>query len=458
MIQDENGNLCIDRFEKYKYLPIKIIVSYLLFTIILYTIGVFEWKTYSPVLFYSLQGLYIVALGSGYYIGINSKKRKLVVWNEKFNTKLITIIIPILLIDIFILLINMFREYGYGNFDFIGLFNDIKFGLGNMGAGYEARYQQQLEGGSRVIGGSLFSAFNIIWGFLELNVILLSIIYFKKFKKWQKVLASICCFEIVIFFVSVGTNIGVFRIVLGILVFFVFRVMQQHLKNYDKSKSFFRKIIPIVSIAIIISVVYFVSTMRSRGGILYWEQSDYNVGGVGLNRESILFKIFPEFMYIPLISLSSYLTQGYYGFALSLEVPWTPMFGAGCSLQFVDQISELFVDIGKYTYQYKIEQQFGWDSRIQWASAYTWIANDVGHWGVIIILFAIGYLFAITYRESVCSENPFSKMMFYYLLITCIFLPCNFQIIQSLYTLAAFIFCFVAWLLTTKRIKIGKIK
>lgn len=32
---------------------------------------------------------------------------------------------------------------------------------------------------------------------------------------------------------------------------------------------------------------------------------------------------------MPLISLSSYLTQGYYGFSLATTIPWKPMYGVG---------------------------------------------------------------------------------------------------------------------------------
>ena len=151
-----------------------------------------------------------------------------------------------------------------------------------------------------------------------------------------------------------------------------------------------------------------------------------------------------------MISLSAYLTQGYYAFSLCTLVPWKPMFGVGSSMWLVNIITEHFADIEQMTYQYRIQEVFGWDSKVQWASMYTWFANDVSIYGVVLVMFVIGYLLALTYRDSLTSDNPFAKLLVIYFAIMCIFMPCNNQIFQSTYTLFAFFTALIGWIITRR--------
>ena len=346
-------------------------------------------------------------------------------------------------------MINIFREYGYATFNVQGLLKDMQDGIHNMGAGYSKKYEQSLIGGSATIGGNFFSAFNYLWSFFEFNTILLGILYFKKFGWGTKTLILFVCSEIIIFYISVGTNIGVFRIILAIILFYILNILGGQRKKTRKKRNTKIKILLVVFTALIIVLVYFVKTMKSRGGILYWNDSSYNIGQIGLDRDSILFRILPEFLYIPMISVSSYLTQGLYGFALCLNIPWTPMFGLGSSLQFVDLLKKYFIDLTPYTYQFKMEQ-YGWDSRMYWASSYSWFANDVGLAGVVVIMFILGYFMALAYRDSLTTNNPFARIMVYYFAIIFLFLPCNNQIFQSIYTLCSFFTAFLCWMCSTR--------
>ena len=200
---------------------------------------------------------------------------------------------------------------------------------------------------------------------------------------------------------------------------------------------------------IIITLYYFVSTIKSRGGILSWNSASFNIGGIGLNKDSVFFSILPESLYIPLIAVSNYVAQGYYAFSLCMRLPWIPTFGLGGSLQIIDIITKHFVDIDSMTYQRRMEQ-FGWNARIRWHTIYTWFANDVSIYGVVLIMFVIGFCFALAYKDSLSGKNPFARIMVYFLVVTCLFIPCNSQILQSTYTLFSFITILICWL-TTRR-------
>ena len=95
-------------------------------------------------------------------------------------------------------------------------------------------------------------------------------------------------------------------------------------------------------------------------------------------------------------------------------------------------------------------EQYGWDSRMYWASAYSWFANDVGLVGVVVIMFILGYFLALAYRDSLTTDNPFARIMVYYFAIIFLFLPCNNQIFQSIYTFSGFITAFLCWMFSTR--------
>ena len=440
-------------FRKVSYLPIVLVVCYLIFTLILYTYGPFAWITYNPIMFYTLQIFYIAFLTLGYMIAIRSQNGRFTDWKKK-EKNICRWILPFTAINCIVILINIARDMGHISFDISAIISEILRGMKGMGAGYNERYDRIMSAlnGGMILGGTLMTLINYLWDFFSFNVLLLGIYYFKKEGIVTKILVLISALETVCFYVSIGTNIGVFRVILAVVLFLILAIIRKNCMCVAKRKRKHSKvtIALIGGSAVILVIYYFFNTMKARGGIYFWDTEYYNVGGIGLNRDSIFFKLLPTSLYMPLISLSSYLTQGYYGFSLATTIPWKPMYGVGSSKALADIITEHFTDIERFTYQYRIQEKFGWDRDVQWASMYTWTANDVGFYGTVIVMFFLGYFLAMSYKDSIVSENPFSALVVVYFGLTCIFLPCNFQIFQSTYTLFGFISVFLIWILSTR--------
>ncbi len=438
-------------YKRFKMLPLKLVVLYLVFTVVLYMAGPFAWKTYEPAIFYMLLLLYLVFLIIGYICGAGSKQCTELTWTDFKEKTLIKMLAPLTILNCVVIFINLLRNYGFATFEVVSLLKNMITNILHMGEGYN-QIQEMIASnisGDVLLGGRIMSLINYVWDFIGFNILLLDIYYFRKLKRIAKVFALISITETVLFFLSIGTNIGVFRVILAIVIFKVDQIMNGG-NNKSFSRAGKRKMFYFTAMAGIVVVVYFVITMKSRGGILNWDQSFYNVGGISLNRDSIFFKILPEALYIPLISISSYLTQGYYGMSLCMRVGWRPMFGLGSSMGLVNLVTEYIQDINSLTYQFRIQEEFGWDSRVQWASMYTWFANDVGFMGVVIVMFLVGYLLALVFRDSLTTDNPFAKILMVYLALMCIFIPCNNQVLQSTYTLFSFITALAAWIVTSR--------
>ena len=445
------GNRHDDNF----YLPLKLTVSYLIGTLLLYQFGPIAWITYKPLLFYALQTLYILFFVWGYRKGIRSSSRPVLSWRECDTQKLLRFLPVFILCSMTLTFLTNMRNYAMNEINFSSIIQRLLLGLRDFGAGYKMKIQQGANLTSRnAFGGYLFTTINLLWSFLDYNVLFLGMLYWKKEKPLLKVLSLSLVFEVILTYLSIGTNIGVFRIVIAVVVFLVIHSQRKSilsiiLSMFERKKLPNKRVLLASVLLLLVFLVYFTSTMKARRAFDNWESVSFNIGGIGLNYDSVFLRFLPAFLVIPLISITSYLTQGLYAFSLSLEAPWVPMFGLGGSMWIVDMISKR-VDINQFTYQHRIMEAFHWDERVQWASMYTWAGNDISLYGVILLMYVIGYFFALAYRDCMTTENPFARLLVVYFTIMCIFMPANNQIMQNGYSHLAFIGAFVAWLVTTR--------
>ena len=438
-------------------LPIILLLLYLVFSLILYEFGPIDWKTPDPMKFWLFQAACLLALLFGYQLGLHTKEPK----NHQINTEQIIKIFKILLIaNFFYIFLNLFRTFGFASFDFPGLGKALWEGLQNPGAGYTNVLAANDLEGYQVVGGYLGTIYNLLWYFVAFPILVFGAILFTRLKWNWRLLIGITYGLIVLQYFAMGTNIGIFRIILIITLMVVLYSLR---KSFSDASGLTQKqktaIILLVALAALGVLLFFVKTMKGRGGILYWESETYNIGGVGLDRDSVFFKILPEGLYITLISVTRYLTCGYYGLALCMEVPWVPMFGFGSSMNVVDMLTSNHIfDLQSMTYQYRAMQAFGWDDRIMWHSMYSWFANDFSFFGVILIMFGIGFLFAMVYKDCLFTDNPFAKVLFVYFVLMFFFIPCNNQIIQSFYTLFSFVLMLVCWFVSRWTKAFGGVK
>lgn len=446
-------------------LPIRLTLVYLAFTVLIYIIGPFNWITYRPVLFYGLLILYMLALWFGYRKGIRRHSYTAFEWTEDMTQKLVRAVSLLIAVNCVIYILNLFREYGLNSLNFAELWRQMRIGIMNPGLGYNLRLERlMIYQGKDVLGGYFMSLLNYAWSFVEIPIILLAMLYFRKLKPWAKMCSILYLVLVVLHYLSIGTNIRIFHIFLIAELPSIIRILSYaYRKELDWKK--LCRFIACILIGLSLVACYFTWMMVSRGGINNYDDPSYNVGGIIINHDAFSTKknektdeelkdftevTVNEATWVPpiimkfWISFSSYLTQGYYGMSLALTESWTPMCGVGNSMFLVDFISEHITDIDSYTYSKKIEH-YGWDSDMHWATMYTWLANDVSFYGVIVIMGLIGFLFAIIYKDALETENPFAKALLFYFILMLLFIPCNNQLAQSSSTLFSFVFLIGCW-------------
>lgn len=139
--------------------------------------------------------------------------------------------------------------------------------------------------------------------------------------------------------------------------------------------------------------------------------------------------------------LTSYMVQGYYGMSISLDENFQSSYGIGHSVFLQKSFAQyLGIDVRDRTFPHKITEK--WDEFVYWHSFYTYIANDVGFWGVAPTMLILGAYFSYVYLSATLHENFYAKMLLPLLGILFLYIPANNQIFGFLESMTSF------WILT----------
>jgi hypothetical protein len=310
---------------------------------------------------------------------------------------------------------------------------------------------------SNTIGESVFVALNVFMYFFRFLVFPLSIIYWNKISKFQKRATIFLVLLECLKWLLKGMNKGIFDLV---LIFFasllIATISNKKISDRKKVKKKIKKIYGIIIILIIGAIIMFAKNDVSRNkGNSY---NYYNARlGLHANPENIALQIIPQKLHDPFLTFSLYLTQGYYAVSMGVGLDFESCFGVGHNMFFISNMQQyLKIDLWPKTYMVRIEEQYPWDSLVNWHSIYSWIANDVSYMGVPIVFFLLGLFFARLWKDSIVNKNPFASLLFILLFIEFFYIPANNQIGAFPYMTVTFYITLITWLVTRKKYSQGK--
>lgn len=249
--------------------------------------------------------------------------------------------------------------------------------------------------------------------------------------------------------VCVGTNKPVFDVA---FVFAAIIAVHVYMVPRAARTGFLRERIALLLLTTCIFVfagAYFHKTMNARAPGLEYAQSLSSSAGVVRLKTG-----FQEYCESPgewrakgchLASIGSiYLTQGYYGMSLSLDIPLETTYGLGHSKFITDTLNKYAgIDLAPRTFQHKIHKQ--WSATGQWHSAYSQWANDVGFAGVALVMLALGFYTCSIWTSALATHNAAAVCSIPLLAILIIFIPANNQVFNLFESLATFTVLFIAW-------------
>jgi hypothetical protein len=151
--------------------------------------------------------------------------------------------------------------------------------------------------------------------------------------------------------------------------------------------------------------------------------------------------------------LSGYFCQGYKGLSLAMDQEFTSSYGLGFSdffrRNFLRVIGrpDLEKEIFARTYAGKINS-LGWTHLGLWSSFFTHPASDISFLGTILLVFLIGFLFGLSWKDSLLTENPFAVTSFIGFCTMVFYFSANNQMFQSGEQFIGFSVILFVWLLS----------
>lgn len=434
--------------------PLVIIEFYLLFTIFLFEFGAIEWPVSNKIEVYIFLFAYHLAFITGYIVTIRKNKEKceLKYFRDKltkvyhklkiknfFNKYLYFGLIILLIVNYLRLgrVVNSLNPVIMVKYIFLGLYNSKEL--------YEFKF---LLNQNTLIGGRLITVLTTLTSPIYWPIYPLMIYYFKRTNIIQKILFFIAIFLEIGYGISIGTNKVIFDLVIITGTILILKFMFKIMKNGIKKELLF-KILFISLISCGIVLLFFNFTMSSRLGGLDRFSNGYRPG-IPVNVDKGVIKYFSDSFKFLYIMVCGYLTQGYFGMSLALKLPFISTLGLGNNNFILSNFEEIFnLSIRQYTYQNRITEYY-WDPTQNWHTIYTWIANDVSFYGVIIVMLILGVFIAAIWKDIVFKKNIFAICLFPMIVILVVFIPCNNQIFSLPTTFMPFLFLTLFWLISRK--------
>lgn len=422
------GTPYISRFVR--LMPIVIILIYLSITVLLFAFGPWPWPIENGFKLYGFLAMAHLALLSGY---LSTAFREPRGYRGKWSINNL-LMMSLVLNLVLILPTSAFRSGS--------VLPNIARGLADPGAVYfasnAARAQASLIEYARILSGPFL--------FLLLP---LTIFYWPRIR-WSVRILSLMNTSIYLgIYVAIGTNKALADFIL-ILPAMVVASCYAGITRISRRQFIIFLFIGVALFLLFIS--FFTSGQISRlGGEAAIAKS--LPGGITADTNNFMVRDLKNKQELSVISLVSYLTQGYYGLSLALDEPFLPMFGIGNSMFLYLNAVKISGDetIRDMPYPVRVYKHQPWNPYGNWFSIYPWIASDVSFPGTLFVVFLIGRLFAMAWLDTLKGENPFAVAMLAILTIMLFYFPANNQVLQNGEALFGFYGLLAFWLFTRRR-------
>jgi hypothetical protein len=306
-------------------------------------------------------------------------------------------------------------------------------------------YRDGLDNAEKMEGTSIVGQIKTLFSplFYLTNVFFIYF-FFRINKYWCRFFILMISMKLVVGILSKGAQKDFFDL---FIIFSSIKFLQIY---FDKS--FLKKYIKYSIIGLVLVVTLFITFQISR--MEAYNQLDYTgTYRMTLDRSSFLFSFFGDRLGLGFSLLIMYLSQGYYGLSLTLQLPFEWTYGLGNSFALSGYASQYLdiKDILQDTYPFRMDQTFGWPATRFWHTFFPWVASDITFPGVIILMYFIGIIYATTIVESIKYSNPLSLTLFFFLNILIIYLPANNQLMQTREMTIGFIVILFVWVISHKR-------
>lgn len=427
-------DLMVERDSLYMYLPLTVIMTYLMITVLVFLGGPFEWRGIDIALLVLLLVAYHCALCLGYVLGVKQSPRAIRHFdvNRWFKFCLLTSIVVIVPATFFTT-----GKYPWQAWD----------ALVDPGGAYRDLYALVTE--ERTPSRTAFSITRAIlspavWATLPL------LFWTSGLRLFWKALVAVYIASYISFSLLRGTDKESADIAIILFGGLLARLAIAHSAG-PVQLSLAKKVL-----------LWIAAFLFLAGG--YSLFVDRKTARIGSSETACLLDVCAD-MNSPMLShmdeknrfgvamLAGYMSHGYYGLGLALNQEFESTYGLGHSLFIADWVTKLTGSAAMYerTYTAKVDR-VGWPDRVVWSTGYIWFANDLGLLGVVFVLLGVGLLLGQAWIDVLHGRNPVAFIVFCQMLILVFYLPAFNQLLQTPDSYLAAVFWVGFWLCRRSRL------
>ncbi len=395
------------------YFPISILLTFLVFTEILFFISPRMWNINNEISLVSYLLLMNISLYWGYRAGIKCSI-KTTIWRP--SQKVINgIIVLAFLFKIFLFLANNNFSIFTVVHNFFNAFHDI----GQAYNGRDLKLNVTLYLTGQFLSPLIFMAYVLgICNWKQLH------------KKYRIFYVTIIFIELINWF-SVGVRKGILDIFLIIFVSYL-------ISNYNiiRDKARLRKLKLYFILFVIVFLSFFLVSNLAR--MYQYDSFTEMLDNTEAPIRPFYLKYLPKILIMPLSSISSYLCQGYYALACALEegvifpnLLATNIFTVNVAERFdYDPLANSYLDI--------LNTKYGISPIINWHSIYVWLANGFTFMGVPLFIYFIGFMLANSWKNSILKKDYIAMPLFVVLFQTVFYFFANNQVFSFSFFVVTF--------------------
>ena len=414
-----------------KYTPIKLFNFYILLTLLISVFGPWEYAGYNKgyVVLYIIIFLSFSTMTYVYFVNKNkgitfviSKKNKA---NKKFKGLWVakkSIFLALILFSAMLLI----KITTIGLPEFSNVFRV-------MAQAYTNKY---LTGSAFNLSAWLFNYLSIFY----VGAIVLGSYFFRDLnKRYKTMLLLVVALSLAYHLIFVGNQkaIGDLIIFLGSVLF---------VKYAQSGKRIKFKVILLVLFGVLCSFLLFSYIIQSRMSL--WNVEYYSIGNKAfLDVNHWMLAFFGNNIKLGAGTFLYYLSSGYYGLSLALELPfvWSYGFGSSFELRYLFNKLVPLTDEFIQSYPIRMEAQTGWDAYANWHTIFPWLASDFTFWGAIIFLCTFIAIYAVSWNRILRKGHWVNLLMFANLNIMLLYVPANNQLFQTRASLLVTLIITILW-------------
>ncbi len=444
--------------------PIILLESYLAITVLLFFYGPLEWRIPNTAKLVIFLFVNYVGLWLGYRLGI---KRGWRFFKKNQVDDIAASRIPrqlrwlILFSMIFTIVSDIVRLYAIR-----GDMSAFIASFVNPGEAY--RKSQMLAQMDR--NGELMYIASFSWPF-RINTLLglfnglyfpLALIYWRQLNIIYKVTFFMSMLSAIVFTVGLGAQSGIGALIFASLpvVLYKIYVISKPLSNLQKSKiralrekgwnPRLIKFIIFASIcALVVTVAFFQLDRAEDSGRELNAANDLGGKYASPSQHSIIPILGGRSSY-GITMACMYISHGYQGLALSMELPFEWSYGLGWSKALQVILNEYLrgPDLFSQSYLMRNSQVNDWPNA-WWSTIFPWIASDTTFYGTILFMILIGYIIGRCWVSTI-KGNPIGFTVLAQMFTLVFMFPANNALAQTLEALFTLIGVFIIYYISCK--------